>query len=62
MNPIIISRRINRCLRVPSLRREALIAIGAVVTMIFANSCSTTMGFGKDVEKTGDKIQEAASR
>lgn len=25
-------------------------------------SCSTTKGFGKDVEKTGDAIQNAATR
>ncbi|MES2440261.1 MAG: entericidin A/B family lipoprotein [Verrucomicrobiota bacterium] len=25
-------------------------------------SCSTARGFGRDVEKTGDKIQEAATQ
>lgn len=62
MNPIITINRTNPCLRVPSLRREALFAGIAIITMLLANSCSTAKGFGKDVEKTGDKIQEAASR
>ncbi|MES2657575.1 MAG: entericidin A/B family lipoprotein [Verrucomicrobiota bacterium] len=32
--------------------------------LVFAgasSSCSTARGFGQDVEKTGDKIQEAAN-
>ncbi len=27
---------------------------------LFGSGCNTTKGFGKDVEKAGDKIQDAA--
>lgn len=63
MNPILISK--SNCKTTPksSLRRMALLA-GASLILIggASTSCSTARGFGQDVEKTGDKIQEAATR
>lgn len=35
----------------------AILALAAATT-----SCRTTYGLGQDIEKTGDKIQEAATR
>ncbi len=47
-----------------SLQKKSLL-----VTLLFATAfsglltgCNTANGFGKDVEKAGDKIQEKASR
>jgi predicted small secreted protein len=39
-------------------------AAGACLLIVAGSttSCSTAKGFGKDVEKTGDHIQNAASR
>ena len=62
MNPIFAGSKINRWLQVSSLRRNAAFALVGIFAVSFANSCSTTRGFGRDVEKTGDKIQEAASQ
>jgi entericidin A len=46
-----------------SLHRPTLLALLALLGFAFAISgCNTARGFGKDVEKTGDKIQEKASR
>lgn len=41
-----------------------LLFLSAVILAFAAGStsCSTTRGFGEDVETTGDKIQEAATR
>lgn len=36
-----------------------LLSLGAAFAAL--TSCSTFWGFGKDVEKTGDKIQNAAA-
>ena len=40
-----------------------MIVIGASALLMagLTSSCATTRGFGQDVEKTGDKIQEAAN-
>lgn len=62
MNPILISQ--SNCMISPksSLRRIALLAGASLILIAGAStSCSTARGFGQDVEKTGDKIQEAAS-
>ncbi len=63
MNPILISK--TNCKAAPKLsfRRIALVA-GATVALVAGgtSSCSTARGFGQDVEKTGDKIQDAAAR
>lgn len=63
MNPILLTK--TRCRHsTASPCRISLIAAGAATLLLvgLASSCSTAKGFGKDVEKTGDKIQEAASR
>jgi predicted small secreted protein len=43
----------------PSLKRIALFLLTAMA-LVFASGCQTSKGFGKDVEKLGDKIQEKA--
>lgn len=40
-------------------------ALALVVASLFAlatSGCNTAQGFGKDVEKVGDKIQDKAAR
>ncbi|GAA5122813.1 entericidin A/B family lipoprotein [Luteolibacter yonseiensis] len=61
MNPIIISK--TNCQTVkPNSARLLTLAAGALLLLAGATtSCSTTKGFGQDVEKTGDKIQNAAA-
>jgi predicted small secreted protein len=44
-----------------SLRRLALLLLTAAFFALAATGCQTTKGFGKDVEKLGDKIQDKAS-
>lgn len=63
MNPIIISKTNCQTSNKPMLRR-LMLATGASILLIAgaSTSCSTARGFGRDVEKTGDKIQEAAVR
>ncbi len=62
MNPIIISK-LNCQHSKPSKLRVFAIAAGAAMLVAGATtSCSTARGFGQDVEKTGDKIQDAATR
>jgi predicted small secreted protein len=38
----------------------ALVLTGAVLFALVGTGCNTSQGFGKDVEKLGDKIQEKA--
>ncbi len=45
-----------------SNHRRALLALfSAAVLAWLTTGCQTSKGFGKDVEKLGDKIQEKAS-
>ena len=37
---------------------KVLLLIALVGTMVVASACNTAHGFGKDVEKAGDKIQK----
>ncbi len=63
MNPILITKPSCRPSKQTTLRRMALLAGASVLLLAGASSsCSTARGFGQDVEKTGDKIQDAASR
>jgi entericidin A len=39
-----------------------LLMLGAALLSFLASGCNTTKGFGQDVEKLGDKIEEKASR
>ena len=50
--------------RKSSSTRFTVMTVGALILIAagMSTSCATTRGFGQDVEKTGDKIQEAASR
>ena len=61
MNPILIS---NSAATKPSTRRLAL-GVAVLATAAFAmasTSCATTKGFGRDVQKVGDKIETKAER
>lgn len=61
MNPILIAKTNCRNSKQSPVRLFA-IAAGALLLITGATtSCATTKGFGRDVEKTGDKIQNAAS-
>lgn len=63
MNPIFLTK--TRCRHSTATPcRFSLIAAGAAALLLagLISSCATAKGFGQDVEKTGDKIQEAASR
>ena len=42
----------------PSLKRLALLLLSAAFLTLVSTGCQTSKGFGKDVEKLGDKIQE----
>lgn len=63
MNPILIPLTNCKTSSKSSIRCLA-IATGASLLLLAgaSSSCSTAKGFGQDVEKTGDKIQEAATR
>ena len=45
-----------------SLRRIARLLLIAGFVSLVATGCQTTKGFGKDVEKLGDKIEQKASK
>ncbi len=61
MNPIIIPT--SRChISVKSTVRHFVLAACVIAVAGTWSSCSTARGFGQDVEKTGDKIQNAAVR
>ncbi|MEY3895047.1 MAG: hypothetical protein RLZZ214_566, partial [Verrucomicrobiota bacterium] len=47
-----------------SSSRFTALTVGTLILIAagMSTSCATTRGFGQDVEKTGDKIQEAAAR
>ncbi len=63
MNPILISKTNCHSNNRSSIRRFAIVAGASLLILAGASSsCSTANGFGRDVERTGDKIQDAASR
>ena len=43
-----------------SLKHFALLLLAAAFLALATTGCQTSKGFGKDVEKLGDKIQEKA--
>lgn len=61
MNPIFITK--HHCdFRIPGCK-QVLLAVGVILLSVgLSSSCGTTRGFGRDVEKTGEKIQDAAAR
>jgi predicted small secreted protein len=61
MNPILILP--NRCMsgRTPRIRVSLLMAGACLLIAASAlSSCHTMQGFGRDVEHTGDAIEDAA--
>ncbi len=63
MNPILISKTNCQSSNRASIRRFAIITGASLIIIAGASSsCGTANGFGRDVEKTGDKIQNAATR
>jgi len=44
-----------------TFKRLALLLLTATVLAFVTTACQTSKGFGKDVEKLGDKIQEKAN-
>jgi predicted small secreted protein len=44
------------------LRRLVGLLLAAALFSLVTTGCQTSKGFGKDVEKLGDKIQEKASK
>ncbi len=61
MNPILIAK--TNCQNTSPFVRLFMIATGAALLLAAGatSSCSTARGFGQDVERTGDKIQNAAN-
>lgn len=45
-----------------SLRRSILILTGSLLACGWLSSCRTTEGFGQDLQKVGNKIENEASR
>ena len=45
----------------PSFQRLAISLLIAAFFALLTAGCQTSKGFGKDVEKLGDKIQDKAS-
>lgn len=41
-----------------SLKRSALLLLSVVLFTLASTGCQTSKGFGKDVEKLGENIQE----
>jgi len=44
-----------------TLKQLALLLLTAALLALATTGCQTSKGFGKDVEKLGDKIQDKAS-
>lgn len=42
------------------MTRMLIVLLGATLLAAFTTGCNTSKGFGKDVEKVGEKIQEKA--
>jgi len=63
MNPIFLSNVI--CAKPTATNRFFILGFAFLATTAFAlstTSCATTKGFGQDVEKVGNKIENAAQR
>jgi predicted small secreted protein len=62
MNPILIHQPRCGSIKTPRLR-ASLLATGACLLIAAGvlSSCHTVQGFGRDVEQTGDAIEDAAS-
>lgn len=62
MNPILISKSNCRTSKTNKVLTLCLAGVATAALAVASTSCSTTKGFGRDVEKVGDKIQGAADR
>lgn len=63
MNPVIISKVVAN--QLSRFNRTAALFFAVMLTAAFAlstTSCATSKGFGRDVQKVGDKIEDAADR
>lgn len=63
MNPILISN--TTCNSNKAASRPLMMGLAVVATAAFAfatTSCATTKGFGRDVQKVGNKIETKAER
>jgi predicted small secreted protein len=63
MNPILISK--ISCNKASKASRPLTMGLAAVATIAFAfatSSCATTKGFGRDVQKVGNKIETKANQ
>lgn len=63
MNPVIISKVVST--KVSALNRHLVLGFAVIGTAALAlanTSCATSKGFGKDVKKVGNKIENAADR
>jgi predicted small secreted protein len=64
MNPILLLH--NSTSRLAGKRHvfwsASVLGLALLVGSFSLNSCATAHGFGHDVEKAGDKIQDAATR
>lgn len=60
MNPILIPKTHCKTTASPRVRIFALAAGTAMLLLAgVSSSCATAAGFGRDVEHTGEEIQEA---
>ncbi|WP_345783767.1 entericidin A/B family lipoprotein [Luteolibacter rhizosphaerae] len=64
MNPILLPQ--NSTCRFSGKRRRSwpawVLGLALLAGSFSLNSCGTARGFGSDVERAGDKIQDAATR
>ncbi len=62
MNTILLSKITTKIAK-PFCFRKSALYVGAALLIAGGSlpSCSTASGFGRDVEKVGDNIQEAAN-
>ena len=60
-NEVISTGELESIMKKSIYNNLVLILVSGIIG-IFCTSCSTVNGFGRDVEKTGDKISEAAQR
>jgi len=63
MNPILVSKSVC-CVKVKSSRRlfTGATCVAAMVLVLATSSCATGRGFGRDVQRAGQNIEEAARR
>lgn len=62
MNPILISKNVrnNSSTKSPARRFTMAAGLGLLLIAGATTSCNTVSGVGRDIEKGGDKIQDAA--